>query len=418
MKVFKGQPFAASVCSAPFRGIFITDGSGMGGGGGSIVAAPDAGVQPAGNAVLTRAARPPETVEALIHGFHDVLSRMKPTEVDIASTRRIEFRPACLVDDELVFIGVMLALDDLVDGRFVEFETPHISGVRIASQSHYALLLHPAERTNDAYGPGTDDFEFAGRVLTELRQRIDNPDSVREQRMRELTATGGNRNDTIEVPLSVLYPDSYDETSARIREIEERSAALEPVKIMRHADFVRLVAQLVRKHYPKRNRVTGNETTWDELRDHNGIYNTKIASFYAPNDRTDGVPHIDLRKTARRSRMDHGYSPVRNGFTIRLALDESADAVRFTIARGEEEDIDESNIRSILDLYQVIVDAGCPVAIDKRVEEVALGTGMEKVSRTDSRLPKDGGYVLTPETVEVSMPLPEGAPPSLPSIKI
>jgi hypothetical protein len=61
MKISQGQLIAGTASSPTFsRGIFITDGSSMGGGG-SNVKAPDAGIQPAGNSVLTSSSHSPIT---------------------------------------------------------------------------------------------------------------------------------------------------------------------------------------------------------------------------------------------------------------------------------------------------------------------------------------------------------------------
>ncbi len=397
------QPYVPSVlCGAS---------SGYVDGGGAPPPAPDAGIQPAGNVLLTRPDTAPATVEALTRELHATLSRMKPTGVN---GERIEFRPACLVDDESVSCDILVDSYGEVEGQLVRLPQPRISGVRVSSTSAYAVFLHPAERTDVRYGLGTEGFAFATRVLAALRQRIDTPDPDAEWFLREWKVEQHNRNDRIDVPLSVLHPDKYKDATARIRAIEERSSALEPLTIMKHADFVRLVAQLVRVSYPQYKLVTGNETSWGELREHEGIYASAIDTYYVPNELVDGVPHIDLRKTARSPRVDHGCDPIRNEFYFQLVLDKPTDTVRFTVSM---EGINPHTIKNLLRLYQVIVDAGYPVVIDEQVKKIGLGIDTEMVARTDPRLPADGGYVLTAETVEIATPLPPDAPPSLPPLE-
>lgn len=369
-------------------------------------------LQPASNTLLTRPASLPATVEELTHDLHALLSRTQPT---IMGENQVQFYPACVVDGKLAFVRVILAWMAFVDGAYVKLDTPRIAGIVVYDDAFYTVLLHPAEGTQEDCRPGTVNFYFAQLVCAALAKRLERFDSAAERLMRELTVAM-RRDEMIEVPISVIATEGFDASIARLRAIEDRSASLLPQQVMRHADFVRLSARLVQHHYPKKERVTGLESTWDELREHDGIEFSQFDLFYSANRRIDNIPHIDLCQTARSEPIDHGLSPVRNDFMLKLVLDETTDAVRFSISGGVDETVGLYNINAFLDMYELIVNAGYPVVIDPQVREFALGTGMVRVSRDDPRLPADGGYRLTPETVPIVVPLAKDAPDSLPPL--
>lgn len=423
-----------SAVTPPRFGTFISGGDYPAGGGiAAPVKAPDAGMRPAGNGLLVRQSGsqavgptlidpmsiddPAIATRQLVENLHMLLGHFSPTELNDLF---VNFHPAVLIDDQVVHIDVEIKTRDFVGDDYVTLPTPRIRNITISSHAGTAFYSWPPTAQQIAErGPGSVTFAFTLRVCAALQQRLTAPDAAVERRLRTTHAEERNRFDEVEVPLATLYGDRFRETAARLHAIEEHIAERAPVGTVPYVDFVRVVARVVKHHRPDKRSITGDEQSWKELEQHEGLYATNFARVYAPSwDQSSKSFVINLlaiaHDLAQGHTVDHGYDPLRNRFWIIPVQD--GDWARISICSGIDEEISGRNISAFLALYQILADSGLPVAIDENVRSLALGTGTKRVRRDDSRLPLDSGYFLTANNVVISAPLPPDTAKSLPTL--
>jgi flagellar biosynthesis regulator FlaF len=354
-------------------------------------------------------ASPPETVGELTSSLHALLSRLMPTRT---TQFYISFDHICLLDGTSVTAEISRDYDDGAFKGIAVWNNRQGTWLYTTGLMR-AVLLHPAEKTQENSLPGTQAFDFVQRAWGALVERLKASDAAAERELRAYAA--GLENETkVDVPRSVLMSEDIERNANRVRKIEAASAALQPLATIPETDFVQLIAKLLKHLRSHSKTFTGTETTWAAIREHFGVGLDSMLSSNPLHRTIDDVVYIDLKASAK---MAGGYVPFSiRDFRLELVPDKDTGAMRFTFYAGKNLERVWNDVTFTLGLYRTIVDAGYPVVLDPSFRRVALGEDTLKVERNDPRIPSDSPYRLTAETVPIAIPLADNAPDSIPRI--